>query len=80
MVDDLLVEVMLVNGTYRLLTEYGEVISGDPAWDGKTGVPTLYSREKAAETDQDILEAVAGPTQKTYALRHKNGRIDWNYG
>lgn len=80
MVDDRLVEVLLADGTYRLLTEYGEVISGDPAWDGKTGVPTLYPRESAEGTDTDVLEAVAGPSQKTYALRHKNGRVDWNYG
>lgn len=79
MIDDRLVEVLLTEGGYRLLTEYGEVVSSDPDWDGRQNVATLYPREET-DSDADVRESVRGETKNSFALRRADGCVEWNYG
>lgn len=81
LIDDRLVEVRLIPDGYILLTEYGEVISNDAKWNGRTGVITLYPRDKAAwpaglEIDpEEVQELVQDESGKNFAVRTADDKV-----
>lgn len=81
LIDDRLVEVRLIPEGYILLTEYGEVISSDPEWNGRTGVITLYPRNKAAwpaslEADpENMREFARDESGGNFAVRTADDRV-----
>lgn len=77
MIGDVLVEVCIGTGGYRLLTEDGTVLSDDPAWNGKRHMVTVSEDGRGylpqVQGEMDVQEAISDEKGTVLALRYKNG-------